>query len=179
MNRVKAFVFVLFTLLLASCASPSIDDYVDTNPKLDLKKFFEGELYAAGVVEDYSGKVVRKFTVSMEGSWQGNEGLLKEWFIYDDGEKQTRFWYLTDLGDGKYKGRADDILGEALGQAKGSALRWRYDMMLPVDGDTYQVHFDDWMYLVDDNTIINKSDIIKFGITVAKVTLVISKVNGR
>jgi hypothetical protein len=37
------------------------------------------------------------------------------------------------------------------------------------------VHFDDWMFLVDNQTIINKSDIIKFGITVAQVTLVISK----
>jgi hypothetical protein len=31
------------------------------------------------------------------------------------------------------------------------------------------------MFLVDEKTIINKSDIIKFGITVAQVTLVIAK----
>jgi hypothetical protein len=48
-------------------------------------------------------------------------------------------------------------------------------MLLPMDGEQYQVHFDDWMYLVNDNTVINQSDIVKFGITVAKVTLVIQK----
>ncbi|WP_394129653.1 DUF3833 domain-containing protein [Shewanella maritima] len=163
-------------LLLASCSSASIEDYADTNPKLDLASFFDGELYAAGVVEDFSGKVVRKFTVKMQASWQENEGKLEEWFVYDDGEKQTRIWYITDLGDGQYKGKAGDIIGEATGVAKGSALRWRYDMLLTVDDSDYQVHFDDWMYLVDENTIINKSDIIKFGLTVAKVTLVISKI---
>ncbi|MBR9726587.1 DUF3833 domain-containing protein [Shewanella intestini] len=160
---------------LSSCSSVSIDDYLDSEPRLDLRQFFEGNLYAAGVVEDFSGKVTRKFTVEMTAQWQGDKCELKEWFTFDDGEKQLRIWHITDLGQGKYSGRANDILGVALGQAKGSALRWRYDMALAVDDKTYQVHFDDWMYLVDANTLINKSDIIKFGVTVGKVTLVIQK----
>ncbi|QIR15327.1 DUF3833 domain-containing protein [Shewanella aestuarii] len=163
------------SLLLMSCSSASIEDYQKTTPTLDLASFFDGELTAAGIVQDFSGKVTRKFTVKMQGEWTGNKGELKEWFVYDDGEKQTRIWRITDLGNGQFEGRADDILGVAEGQASGSALRWRYDMQLQVDGEEYQVEFDDWMFLVDDKTIINKSDIIKFGITVAQVTLVISK----
>lgn len=163
------------SFLLMSCSSASIEDYQKTTPTLDLARFFDGELTAAGIVQDFSGKVTRKFTVKMQGSWTDNKGELKEWFIYDDGEKQTRIWRITDLGNGQFEGRADDILGVAEGQASGSALRWRYDMLLVVDGDEVEVEFDDWMFLVDDKTIINKSDIIKFGVTVAQVTLVISK----
>ena len=172
-------VFVLCCFALMSCSSASIDDYAGTNPKLDLAEFFNGKLTAAGVVQDFSGKVTRKFTVTMQADWndtpQGKQGVINEWFVYDDGEKQTRVWTITDKGNGKYQGTANDILGIAHGEAQGSALRWRYDMILPVDGSEYQVHFDDWMFLVDQNTIINKSDIIKFGLTVAQVTLVISK----
>ncbi|MCL1141303.1 DUF3833 domain-containing protein [Shewanella gaetbuli] len=175
----KTFFAILACLSLFSCSSASIDDYDQTTPKLNLVTFFDGELTAAGIVQDFSGKVTRKFTVTMTGEWQdspeGKKGVLKEWFVYDDGEKQTRIWYLTDLGNGQYEGRADDILGVAEGQANGSALRWRYDMKLPVEGSEYEVEFDDWMFLVDENTIINKSDIIKFGVTVAQVTLVIQK----
>ncbi|GGQ18519.1 hypothetical protein GCM10009411_18600 [Shewanella litoralis] len=172
-------IFALFALGAMSCSSASIDDYANTNPKLDLAEFFEGKLTAAGVVQDFSGKVTRKFTVIMEAQWkdtpQGKQGVINEWFVYDDGEKQTRVWTIIDKGNGQYQGTANDILGIAQGESRGSALRWRYDMLLPVDGSEYEVHFDDWMFLVDPNTIINKSDIIKFGVTVAQVTLVISK----
>lgn len=161
--------------LLSSCSSVEVTDYKDTHLTLVLESFFNGPLKASGIVHDFSGKVIRKFNVTMEASWQGNEGVINEWFVYDDGETQTRVWRIKALGEGRYSGTAGDIIGTADGQSSGSALRWKYDMLLPVDGDEYQVHFDDWMFLVNDNTIINQSDIIKFGITVAQVTLVIQK----
>lgn len=171
----KLFLGCLMIGLLSSCSSVEVTDYKDTSPTLVLESFFNGPLKASGVVHDFSGKVIRKFNVTMEASWQGNEGVINEWFVYDDGETQTRVWKIIALGNGQYTGTAGDILGTALGQSSGSALRWKYDMLLPVDGDEYQVHFDDWMFLVNDNTIINQSDIIKFGVTVAQVTLVIQK----
>lgn len=178
LNWTKNVILSLLMLsLLSSCSSVEVADYQGTNPPLVLEKFFNGPLKASGIVEDFSGKVIRKFNVTMEASWQGNEGVIDEWFVYDDGETQTRIWRITSLGDGNYTGTAGDIIGTAVGEASGSALRWRYDMLLPVDGDEYQVHFDDWMFLVNDNTIINKSDIIKWGVTVAKVTLVIQKLD--
>ncbi|QYJ79784.1 DUF3833 domain-containing protein [Shewanella acanthi] len=161
--------------LLSSCSSVEVDEYQGTNPSLVLESFFDGKLKAAGIVQDFSGKVVRKFNVTMEASWQGTQGVINEWFVYDDGETQTRIWTINALGDGRYTGTAGDIIGTAVGQASGSALRWQYEMLLAVDGEEYHVDFDDWMFLVNDNTIINHSDIIKLGIKVAKVTLVIQK----
>ena len=77
--------------------------------------------------------MVKRFTVDMTGSWQGNEGKLEENFLYDDGSKQTRIWYLTALPDGQYIGRAADVVGEARGQIRGPALNRSYTMALPVD----------------------------------------------
>ncbi|MGI2257870.1 DUF3833 domain-containing protein [Shewanella sp. GXUN23E] len=166
---------LLLSLMMTACGSVDIQDYRDTQPRLVLEQFFQGALTASGVVQDFSGKVVRRFNVSMQASWQGSQLTLDEDFVYDDGEIQKRVWVIDALGEGQYLGRAGDILGAAQGQAVGSALRWQYDMLLAVDGSQYQVSFDDWMFLVNDHTIINRSDINKFGITVAQVTLVIQK----
>ena len=40
----------------------------------------------------------------------------------------------TALADGRYTGRADDVVGEATGQALGNAFNWKYTLALPVDG---------------------------------------------
>lgn len=53
------------SLLLMSCTT--VDDYADTTPAFELDKFFEGELTAHGIVQDRSGKVLRRFNVEMLG----------------------------------------------------------------------------------------------------------------
>ncbi len=70
-----------------------------------------------------------------------------------------------------YTGRADDVVGEAVGEARGNALRWRYVMALPVDGKVYNVDFDDWMFLMDDRVMLNRSVMSKFGVRLGEVTL--------
>ena len=66
-------------------------------------------------------------------------------------------------------------MGKATGRVSGYALNWQYTMRLEVDGDTYDVAFDDWMYMIDENTVVNKARVTKFGFTVGEVTLVINK----
>jgi hypothetical protein len=110
--------------------------------------YFNGTLDAWGVFTDRSGKVVKRFTVVMECRWQGDDGVLDEDFTYSDGTKQRRIWRLKKLADGRYTGRADDVVGEATGQERGNAFNWTYTLALPVDGKVYEVQFDDWMYLM-------------------------------
>jgi len=162
---------LLPTVLLGGCAGPTPADYANERPPLDLKQYFNGELTAHGLFTDRSGKVVRRFVVALKCSWQGNEGVLEEDFIYSDGEKQRRVWRLTSLGNGRYRGTADDVVGSAEGQAAGNALNWRYTLRLPVDGAVYEVQFDDWMFLMDDQVLLNKAVMSKFGIRLGEVTL--------
>lgn len=158
-------------LLTAGCAGPVPADYAAEKPVLDLKTYFNGEMVAHGIFTDRSGKVARRFTVQMTGTWNGNQGTLDERFTYSDGKTERRVWRLTDLGNGRYSGRADDVVGEAVGIAAGNALNWRYTLRLPVDGKTYDVQFDDWMYLMDDKVMLNKAVMSKFGIRLGEVTL--------
>ena len=157
--------------LLGGCASQKIETYADQTPTLDLQQYFNGTLDAYGVFTDRSGAVVKRFSVVMVCDWQGNEGTLDESFTYSDGSKQKRVWHLTKLADGRYTGSAGDVVGQALGQTRGNAFHWNYTLNLPVDGSTYEVQFDDWMYLMNDRVMLNKAGMRKFGIQLGEVTL--------
>jgi len=164
------------TALAASgCAGPSVNDYASEQPPLDLRQYFNGVVDAWGIFTDRSGKVVKRFTVLMQCTWEGDNGVLDEDFTYSDGTKQRRIWRLKALPNGRYEGRADDVIGGAQGQAAGNALNWRYTLSLPVDGSVYEVQFDDWMYLMNDKVMLNKAQMRKFGIYLGEVTLAFTK----
>jgi hypothetical protein len=171
----KIYTVILSTLMLVACSSQQVDDYAEQGPALLVESYFDGPLQAQGLVLDRGGKVTRRFVVEMIGTWQGDQGTLEEWFVFDDGEKTTRTWIINKLSDGNYSGTAGDIVGEAIGESDGFALHWDYQLDLDVDGDTYRVTFDDWLYQVDENVVINRSYIKKWGFTVGEVILVITK----
>lgn len=157
--------------LLAGCAGPQVSDYASQLPALDLKTYFNGIVDATGIFTDRSGRVVKRFKVVMDCQWQGDEGVLDEAFVYSDGTKQRRIWRLKALPNGRYEGRADDVVGVAEGEVKGNAFRWQYTMALPVDGTVWHVQFDDWMYLMDDQVMLNKAVMQKWGVRLGEVTL--------
>lgn len=159
------------TLALSGCASNHIDAYQGEKPELDLRSYFNGTLDAYGVFTDRSGKVVKRFTVVMQCTWTGDDGVLDEAFTYSDGSTQRRVWRIKKWPDGRYTGQADDVVGTALGQARGNALNWRYTLALPVDGKVYNVQFDDWMYLMTPTVMLNKASMSKFGVFLGEVTL--------
>jgi hypothetical protein len=162
---------LLALAMLGSCASIEPTHYANEKPKLDLKTYFDGQVDAWGVFQDRSGKVVRRFTVSIDARWDGDTGVLDESFLYSDGTTQKRVWTLKRHADGFYTGTADDVVGEASGRVSGNAFRWRYTLALPVDGRVWNVDFDDWMFLVDDKVMLNRAVMSKFGIRLGEVTL--------
>lgn len=163
---------ILCTVLgLTGCAGVSPEVYRDQKPTLDLANYFNGPLTGWGYFADRSGEVKRRFTVKMTGEWKGNEGVLTENFVWSDGEKTQRVWRISKLDAHRYIGRADDVKGEAIGTAYGNALQWKYTMLLPVDGKTYAVQFDDWMYQMDDTTMLNKSVMRKFGFKLGEIVI--------
>jgi hypothetical protein len=161
--------------VLAGCAGPEPARDAAERPALDLRRYFDGQVDAWGVFTDRSGAVVKRFTVALTCRWQGDEGVLDEDFRFSDGSRQRRVWRITRLPHGQYRGRADDVVGEAVGEQQGNALRWRYTLALPVDGRTWHVQFEDWMFLVDDRVLLNRATMRKFGIRLGEVTLSFSK----
>lgn len=162
-------------IMLSSCAANNLEYYKDTTPRVDIKEYFNGPIKAWGIVQDWRGRVVRRFDITLVGEWNGDVGTLTEHFEYYDGEKQQRVWTIKKIADGSYEGTASDIIDKAIGKSEGSAVRWNYVMDLPVKDTTYHIRFDDWMWLMNDGVLINRSYLKKFGITVSELTIFMQK----
>lgn len=175
MRFYKAIAALGVLVMLSGCAGNNLAYYKGTTPTADLREYFNGPVKAWGVVQNFNGRVTRRFDVQMIGTWDGDVGTLTEDFTYYDGEKQQRVWTIKRQADGSYEGTASDILEKAVGQTEGSAVRWNYVMDVPVDGTTYRLRFDDWMWVMNDGVLINRSYLKKFGITVAELTIVMQK----
>lgn len=176
LRRTAALFFALAAAALAAgCAGPELSAYKAERPALALERYFDGDLEGWGMFQDRSGKVLRRFTVTIRARWTGDTGTLDEDFVWSDGERQKRVWTLRRLPDGRYSGTAGDVVGTASGEVSGNALRWRYTMAVPVDGDVYHFDFDDWMFLVDERVMLNRAVMSKFGIRVGEVTLSLSR----
>lgn len=161
--------------MLAGCAAVDPQSYASEKPVLDLPTYFNGTLVGHGMFQSRSGKVERRFVVTIDARWEGNVGTLDERFVWSDGEKQRRVWTITRVDAGTYTGTADDVVGVAQGRASGNALYWTYTLALPVSGRIWHVRFDDWMYLIDDKVMLNTAVMSKWGIRLGQVTLSFSR----
>lgn len=166
---------VLLCVGLAGCSQVDVQTYNQETPKLELREFFEGRTEAWGMFQKRSGEVVKRFHVVIHGYSEGERLILDEDFTYSDGTTQKRIWTLTPQGNDQWRGTAGDVVGEAKGQVAGNAFHWRYVLSLPVDDKIYDVHMDDWMYLLDENTMVNRTVMSKFGIDLGEVTLFFRK----
>jgi hypothetical protein len=165
----------LAALLLAACAAPTPQDYAAERPAFDMKAYFNGKVDGWGMVQDRSGKVIRRMTVEITGTWAGEVGTLDERFTYADGSKESRVWTVRKRGD-RYVGTAPDVVGEATGEAAGNALRWAYVLEAKRDnGDTVRLDMDDWMWLADERTLMNRTRMSKFGIRFGEVSFFFRK----
>ncbi|RVR62855.1 DUF3833 family protein, partial [Citrobacter freundii] len=108
--------------------------YRQQQPTLDIFQYFQGETQAWGMVQDRSGKQLRRFHVDINGDVVGDTLTLNERFVYDDGEKQQRVWHIRKISADRYEGTAGDIEGVAKGQTAGNAFNWHYSMNVKASG---------------------------------------------
>lgn len=177
MMALRSIAIALVAVVMSGCAAVGVDSYRSEKPALDLAQYFNGTIDGWGMFQDRSGKVVKRFHVVLDATWIGNEGTLDERFEYADGTRESRVWKLRKDGD-RYIGTAGDVVGTAQGQAAGNALRWNYVLALPVDGTTWHMDMDDWMFQLDDTTMLNRTTMSKFGVEVGQVTLSFRKRRG-
>jgi hypothetical protein len=173
--------------LVAACTGkPSFDDPALTGRQLDLETFFDGKIVAQGQFQDIFGTARRSFEVTVRGDWDGKRLRLVEDFVYEDGSIEQRIWTLVKTGpvteDQTWQGTAPGVIGVATGREEGNRFNWRYTIDLPVpaaDGsaDTVRVSFDDWMWLLSDNRVLNRAYMRRFGLDVGDVTIMFEKRN--
>ena len=169
------FALVLLAGLAACTGKPSLDDPILSSRDFELQEFFEGERIARGQFQDIFGSVQRRFDVTINGSWDGSTLTLVEDFVYDDGETEQRIWTMKQTGDETWEGTAAGVQGVAIGQENGDTFNWAYEIDLPVRSGTMRVTFDDWMWLLSDDRLLNIAYMKRFGVDIGQVTLIFER----
>ena len=160
--------FVLI-VLLNNCSEMKPEDYKNTKPVIKIEEYFQGKVKAWGMLLSRSGQVKRQFTANMNGEFDGQNLILDETFIWNDGEKQERKWNIRKIGDNTYEGTASDVVGIAKGVSFGSTFKFEYQLLIPYKNKKIKVRFDDWIFKQDDKTAINKATLTKFGFKVGEL----------
>ena len=151
------------------------EDFKNSYPILQIEKYFEGGVYAYGMLQDRKGKVIRQFRATMSGKYENNILTLEEFFSWHDGEKQKRIWKIKKIDEHNYIGTAEDVVGEAKGFSYGSAFKFEYYLMVPFKGKNIKIKFDDWIFKQSDKIAINRATLSKFGFKVGELTVVFKK----
>ena len=167
----------LFAMItgLTGCSGVKVEDYADKTPEFDIREYFNGPVEASGVFINRAGKMDSFFHVHMHGKWNGNEGTLEEKFVYDDGKTGERVWKLSMSDDHHFTGTAHDIIGISQGTQFGNAVNMQYVLRQPVGDTTYDLSMDDWLYRIDEHTVINRIVMTKLGIKVGELVLSFKK----
>ena len=166
---------LLSVAILSGCSPMKVEQFSGQAPALVLvlvlEEYFNGRVSAWGIFEDRFGRLRRQFRVDIQGEWDGHQLVLNEQFSYSDGETESRVWTIKPLGNGRYSGTADDIVGKATGVSAGNALNWRYQMDLKVGNGRWRVSFNDWMFLQPGGVMVNRARVSKWGLKLGEVTL--------
>ena len=162
--------------LLSGCSSITTDYYAKNTPKLDIRHYLNGPLEAWGILYDIEGKADLQFHVTMRGTWKGNTGTLDEHFVYSDGRKDQRVWTIQFTDDNHFTATAHDVIGSAEGSQNGNTVNMKYMLNAKrASGSTITLSMDDWMYLLDDKTLINRTRMRKLGLTVGELVITFRK----
>ncbi|SEW45364.1 Protein of unknown function [Cognatiyoonia koreensis] len=163
-----AFIAVIMKSRYVSFWGQSISDYPE-GPQFDIRERFNGAIQCEGVIYGPTGRVSSRFVAEFDAVWKGNVCVMKEIFHYDSGNVQNREWKFTLGNDGKFNAEAPDVIGTGLGEQKGSAVLLNYRIKLTEEAGGHELDVTDWMYLMQNGSIMNRSQFRKFGFKVAEL----------
>ena len=153
----------------ASFTAQRPEDYSGKGPAFDLRRHLSGPIQCEGVIFGPTGRVTSRFVADMEGRWTGSTGTLAETFRYDSGSIQHRAWTLALQDGGRIVATAPDVVGTGSGRVEGSGVVLRYRIRLTPEAGGHVLDVTDWMYLMENGTVMNRSQFRKFGIKVAEL----------
>ena len=167
---------LLAVIIVAGCVGkPALEDQKLSSRDFNLEEYFDGRVVAKGQFQDVFGTVRRRFDVVIDGTWDGETLRLVEDFTYEDGSEEQRIWTLQKTGPETWRGTAPGVIGDAVGEERGDSFNWKYRIDLPVPDGTLRVRFDDWMWLIDDRTVLNRAYMKKFGADIGEVIIFFEK----
>ncbi len=163
--------FLLAVALIVSLFASVMAHAADT---FRFEDYFRGKTVAFGRFKAING-VDRRFRVDLVGTWNGKTLKLVETFKYDDGERDTKTWFFTKTGEGRYTGTRDDVRGDTKVRVRGDTARYSYSLFLDAENRSNLVRFRDKMVLRDDGTVRNTATVFKTILPVGRVEVIFAR----
>ncbi|MGV8950989.1 MAG: DUF3833 family protein [Cypionkella sp.] len=163
-------------LALSGCASVPAAP-TEPTPPVTLVSAFEGKHIGTGQFRVWLTGDERRFTAKLNGKVKGPMGqrvlTVVEDFAYDDGQKDRLTWVFRETGAGRWTGKREDTVGEAVVTEADGQIRLTYTADFKSKADTTRLGFADLIYAQPDGTLINDGVVSRAGIPVAAVRFVI------
>jgi hypothetical protein len=158
-------------LALAGCSHPKhVSDFKNTTPPFDPLTFWTGRTTSWGVVENRAGAPTGTIQTDCLGTPEQGGLHLTQTLTESDGTTRHRDWHLRRTADGHYIATANDMSGPAEGTATGRAFHWNWVWETSPGNPLKNVTMHQWMFLLDNGSMLNRTVITKLGITVAQVS---------
>lgn len=154
------------------------EDYAGLGPVFDIREHLNGPIQCEGVIYGPTGRVSSRFVADFNATWDGDTGTMTEHFRYDGGATQDRVWTLKLDANGRIRAEAPDLVGTGEGAQTGAGVCLRYRIRLPESSGGHVLDTTDWMYLVENGTIMNRSEFRKFGFKVAELVATMRPATG-
>lgn len=123
------------------------------------------------MLENRSGQPTGIVTTDCRGEAEGPDGLhMTQQLQMSSGERMTREWHMRRIAPGRFEATANDMVGTAVGEAAGRAFHWQWVLALQPGYPIKNVMMDQWWYLLDDGSMLNRTTIRKLGVIAAEVT---------
>lgn len=148
--------------------------FAATSPTFDPVSFWTGHTQSWGVRENRGGAPVAIVTTRTEGTPEttadGVAGLHMVQHLTVDGVASSRDWHMRRLGNGVFEATANDMIGTATGTASGRMFHWTWTWAREPGNAFSNVSMDQWMYLADNGTLMNRTIITKLGVRLGEVS---------
>lgn len=167
---------MLLTGIVAGCSTKTVSEYRDRSPEFRPEHYFDGHVKAWGIFENRNGTVSRQFTGDFHGRWDGDELVIEETLEYSDGHLEERKWTFDKTGSNTYELRAENLSGKRIARTAGNAMHLQYTIGVDVNGSTWNLSSDDWMYRQDQTTVINRANLTWWGLKAGELTIVYRKI---
>ena len=157
---------------LLGCSTPlPVSGFAGMPPAFDPVRFFTGHVRSWGVIEDRSGQPTSPVVTDCTGEADGPDGLhMTQRLTIGTDAPVTREWRMRRTGPGRFEATANDMVGTATGTASGRVFHWEWTLALEPGNAIKNVTMEQWWYLQEDGSMLNRTMVKKFGIIAAEVT---------
>jgi len=171
---VRLFLLALWaaTSLVAGCDRTNAASVsAGVGPAFDPIAFFDGHTRSWGVVESRSGAPTEWIVTDSHGEKEGAGRMrMVQHLSFQDGTTQERDWTLWRSGPDRFDATANDMVGTAQGKADGSIFHWQWVLARSPGHALMDVTMTQWMYRLEDGSVMIRTTISKLGFIVAEVT---------